>query len=66
MQGLTVYGDSPCGKEVIALRKKAHSKKRKSTDKKQWRDYLPVISHFAAALYWFVRLVLMLIDWFNR
>ncbi|MBQ7215989.1 MAG: hypothetical protein IJP54_02335 [Synergistaceae bacterium] len=49
------------------MRTKAKSTKRKNaTNKKQRRDYLSGISHLAAALYWLVRLVLMLIDWFTR
>lgn len=66
MQGLTVYGDPPCGKEVIALRKKANTKRRKFTNKKQWRDYLSGISHLDAAAYWVIRLVLLLWDRFAR
>ncbi len=59
-------GDPPCGREVISLRVKPNAKKRKNTNKKQWRDYLPVISHTAAALYWVIRLVLLLWDRFAR
>ena len=48
------------------MRIKPNAKKRKNTNKKQWRDYLPVISHTAAALYWVIRLVLLLWDEFAR
>lgn len=48
------------------MRGQAHSKKRKKASKKQWREYLPVIAHSAAALYWVIRIVLLLWDWFAR
>ncbi|MBR0258219.1 MAG: hypothetical protein IJQ58_10820 [Synergistaceae bacterium] len=38
------------------------NKKRKKASKKQWREYLPVIAHLAAALYWVIRLGLLLWD----
>ena len=39
-------------------------RKRKKPGKRQRRDNLPKIGHLAAALYWFLRLVLMLWDRF--
>ena len=46
------------------MRVKPHGKKRKKASKKQWREYLPTIAHLAAALYWLVRLSLLLWDRF--
>ena len=66
VRGSSSNGDPPCGREVIALRQKPKAKKRRNAAKKQGRDNLRRIHHIAAALYWFVRLVLMLIDWFKN
>ena len=63
IQGSLLNGEPPCGKEVIALRSKPQ-KRKKVANKKQRRDYLPLISHLAAALYWVLRLVLLLWDRF--
>ena len=41
-------------------------KKAKHAKKKQRRSFRARIDIFAAAAYWFVRLVLLLIDWFTR
>ncbi|MBQ7215988.1 MAG: hypothetical protein IJS39_08375 [Synergistaceae bacterium] len=41
-------------------------KRKKIANKKQRRDYLPVIRHLAAALYWVLRLALLLWDRFAR
>ena len=48
------------------MRVKPHAKKRKKASKKQWRDYLPTINHIAAALYWVIRIALLLWDRFSR
>ena len=41
-------------------------KKAKRPKKKQRRSFLPWIDIIAAAAYWVVRLVLLLLDWFNK
>ncbi|MBQ6434974.1 MAG: hypothetical protein IJJ09_03155 [Synergistaceae bacterium] len=44
----------------------SHKRDSKRTEKKQRHSILPWIDKVVAALYWFVKLVLMLIDWFNK
>ncbi|MBR2208584.1 MAG: hypothetical protein IJ859_07220 [Synergistaceae bacterium] len=44
----------------------AKKAKRTTKKKKQWRSILPWIGHIAAAAYWLIRLVLLLVDWFNK
>ena len=56
-------GESPCRIEVKAM---SHKRDSKRTEKKQRHSILPWIDKVVAALYWFVKLVLMLIDWFNK
>ena len=55
-------GEPPCRIEVKAMPMKA---KRKA-NKKQRRSILPWIDKIAAALYWVVKTILLLIDWFTR
>ena len=57
----SVHGDLPCRLVVKAM---ARKKGRKHTSKKQRGDYLSGVHHVLAALYWFVRLVLLLWDKF--
>ncbi|MBR0034908.1 MAG: hypothetical protein IJP54_04465 [Synergistaceae bacterium] len=42
------------------------SKVKRKANKKQRRSFLDRIDVFAAALFWFVKTILMLIDWFTR
>ena len=56
-------GDPPCRYEVKFMSKK---KGLKHARKKQWRSILPWIDKLAAALFWVVKTILLLVDWFNR
>ena len=58
-------GSLPCGKEVIALRYD-EQKRKKHTKKKQRHSFFDRIDKYAAAGYWVVKTVLLLIDWFTR
>ena len=55
-------GESPCRIEVYAM----PAKVKRKANKKQRRSFLPWIDKIAAALFWFVKTILMLIDWFTR
>ncbi len=55
-------GEPPCGIEVNAMPEKVKRKARK----KQRRSILPWIDKIAAATFWIVKTVLLLIDWFTR
>ena len=62
-QGLfSPRGSRPADRQVNAM---ARKKGRKHTSKKQRRDYLSGVHHTIAALYWFVRLILLLWDKFS-
>ncbi len=56
-------GELPCGFEVKAMPEKGKRKAKK----KQRRFYvLPWIDKIAAAIFWVVKTILLLIDWFTR
>lgn len=55
-------GELPCGIEVNAMPKEVTRK----AGKKQRRSFLPWIDKIAAAVFWIVKTVLLLIDWFAR
>ncbi len=55
-------GEPPCGIEVNAMPEKVTRKARK----KQRRSFLDRIDKIAAAVFWIVKTVLLLIDWFTR
>ena len=56
-------GEPSCGFEVKIMSSK---KAKKSTNKKQRRTFLPWIDKIAAAAYWVVKIILLLVDYFNR
>ncbi len=56
-------GEPPCGSEVKFMSEK---KGLKHSRKKQRRSILPWIDKIAAASYWVVKTILLLVDWFNR
>jgi len=41
-------------------------KDKRATKRKQRRSILPWIDKLAAALFWLVKTILLLIDWFSR
>ena len=57
-------GSLPCGKEVIALR--YDEQKRKKHTKKKQRHSDIRYDRLAAAFYWIVKTILLVIDWFTR
>ena len=62
VQGSSSNGEPPCRFVVYTM----PSKVKRKANKKQRRSFLDRIDVFAAALFWFVKTILMLIDWFTR
>ena len=58
--GLIAMGESALRKDGDLMRK------RKNPGKKQWRHNLPRLTNIATALYWLIRLALLLWDRFIR
>ena len=57
----------PTGSRPVDLRRSNMANlKGQKPKKKQRRSFLPRIDIIAAAAYWIVRLVLLLIDWFSK
>ena len=54
-------GEPPCRTEVYAM-----PKGKQKAGKKQWQSFLPWIDKIATAIFWIVKTVLVLIDWFTR
>ena len=52
-------GESPCGIEVNTM----PAKGKRKTNKKQRRSFLPWIDKIAAAFFWIVKTIILIIDW---
>ena len=50
-------GSSCARRSSLRIEVENSMRKRKDAKKKQWQDILRGISHLAAALYWFVKLI---------
>ena len=55
-------GELPCGIEVNAMPKKVTRK----TNRKQRRNLSDRIDKIAAAIYWVVKTVLLIVEWLSR
>ena len=56
-------GEPPCRVEVNAMTVK---RPRKTGRRKQRQSFLPWIDKIAAAIFWVVKTILLLVDWFTR
>lgn len=56
-------GEPPCRVEVNTMTVK---RTRKAGRRKQRRSFLPWIDKIAAAIFWIVKTILLIVDWFIR